>query len=171
MTGTKQGLHEIAAVRGSRRPGSRGGTPDRLLPGRSRGHSLVEMIVAMTVMGVMVSIGVPRFQRSLEQSRADLAGANLRAVWSAQRLYWLENRTYAPNLETLVNTKLLDPALIASNTTYSYQVADSSDSGFTATATRIGNTSWTGSLTIIEDGTLSGSIQREGEAGIVPGFQ
>ena len=63
-----------------------------------RGYSLVEMIVAVIVAGVLLSIGVPRFQRSLEQSRADVAGANLRAIWSAQRLYWLQNRAFAADL-------------------------------------------------------------------------
>ena len=59
------------------------------------------MMVAMVVLGVLLSMGIPRFQQSLEQSRADVAGANLRSIWSAQRLYWLENRAYAPDLTTL----------------------------------------------------------------------
>ena len=49
-------------------------------------------------MSVLLAMGVPRFQLSLEQARANVAGANLRSIWSAQRLYWLENRTYAPDL-------------------------------------------------------------------------
>ena len=69
--------------------------------GFKRGYTLVEMIVAVIVAGVLLSVGVPRFAQSLEQSRADVAGANLRSIWSAQRLYWLQNRTYAPDLPTL----------------------------------------------------------------------
>ena len=70
---------------------------------RHSGYSLVEMIVAVIVAGVLLSIGVPRFAQSLEQSRADVAGANLRSIWSAQRLYWLQNRTYAPDLTHLMS--------------------------------------------------------------------
>ena len=78
-----------------------------------RGYSLVEMMVAMTILGVLFSMGIPRFQNSLEQSRADVAGANLRSIWSAKRLYWLENRTYSPDIQTLVSYNLIDPSLVA----------------------------------------------------------
>jgi type IV pilus assembly protein PilE len=133
---------------------------------------MVEMTIALALMGVLTSIGVPRFQGSLEQSRADVAGANLRAIWSAQRLYWLGNRTYAPDLSTLQADGLIDPALATSNAPYAYEVADASDSGFTATATRAGSSVWSGALTLAADGSLSGSIQRAGQTGaIVPGFQ
>ena len=101
----------------------------RCIRARRRGYSLVEMIVAVIVAGVLLSIGVPRFQRSLEQSRADVAGANLRAIWSAQRLYWLQNRTYATDLSTLVSANLIDPSLPGANVPYSYSIADASDTG------------------------------------------
>jgi type IV pilus assembly protein PilE len=136
------------------------------------GYSLVEMLVAMIVTGVLVSIGVPRFQQSLEQSRANVAGANLRAIWATQRLYWLENRTYAPDLNTLLSANLIDPSLPTAAVPYSYTVANASDSWFTATATRSGSTNWSGSFTIAADGTFSGSVQQSGQGIIiVPGFQ
>ena len=89
--------------------------PDRT---GERGYSLVEMMVAIMVVGVLISMGVPRFSQSLEQARANVAGANLQAIWSAQRLYWLENRTYATDLATLQSlttpnfSPLLDPSLV-----------------------------------------------------------
>jgi prepilin-type N-terminal cleavage/methylation domain-containing protein len=139
---------------------------------RNRGYTLVEMLVALIVTGVLLSIGVPRFQQSLEQSRADVAGANLRAIWAAQRLYWLENRTYAPDLPTLLAANLIDPSLPPATVPYSYGVAGASDSWFTATATRGGSANWSGSFTIAADGTFSGSVQQSGQGiTIVPGFQ
>jgi len=139
---------------------------------RRRGYSLVEMIVAVIVAGVLLSIGVPRFAQSLEQSRADVAGANLRSVWSAQRLYWLQNRTYAPDLNTLLAANLIDPSLPTATSPYTYSIADVSDSWFTATATRNGSSSWSGSFTIAADGTFSGAVQQSGQgASLEPGFQ
>ncbi len=170
----------------------RGGQPDRQRhgPARVRGHgarrwenglaartrkggyTLIEMLVAMVVSATLLSMGIPRFQQSLEQSRADVAGANLRAIWSAQRLYWLENRTYAPDLATLLSANLIDPSLTTSTAPYSYLVASASDSWFTATATRGGTTYWSGTLTIAADGSFSGSVQQgNGAITIVPGFQ
>ena len=136
-----------------------------------RGYSLVEMIVAVIVAGVLLSIGVPRFSQSLEQSRADVAGANLRAIWSAQRLYWLQNRTYAPDLNTLVSSNLIDPSLPPATIPYTYSIADASDNWFTATATRGGSSSWSGSFTIAADGTFTGAVQQAGGASLEPGFQ
>ncbi len=92
-----------------------------------RGFTLVELMVVMVVLGVLVSMGIPRFQQSLEQSRADVAGANLRAIWSAQRLYWLENRTYAPDLPTLLAANLIDPSLTTATVPYTYQCNRTSD--------------------------------------------
>jgi type IV pilus assembly protein PilE len=136
------------------------------------GYSLVEMLVALIVTGVLLSVGVPRFQQSLEQSRANVAGANLRAIWATQRLYWLENRTYAPDLNTLLSANLIDPSLPTATVPYSYAVANASDSWFTATATRAGSTNWSGSFTIAADGTFSGSVQQSGQGiTIKPGFQ
>ncbi len=143
----------------------------RWLARGARGYTLVELIVAMVVLGVMLSMGIPRFQQSMEQSRANVAGANLRAIWSAQRLYWLDNRTYAPDLATLLNANMIDPSLTTATAPYAYQVASSSDSWFTATATRGGTAFWSGTLTIAADGTTSGSIRQGAGTIIIPGFQ
>jgi prepilin-type N-terminal cleavage/methylation domain-containing protein len=137
-----------------------------------RGFSLVELIIAVIVAGVLLSIGVPRFAQSLEQSRADVAGANLRSIWSAQRLYWLQNRTYAPDLNTLVAASLVDPSLPTATVPYTYSIAESSDSWFTATASRNGSSTWSGSFTIAADGTFTGAVQQSGQGvTLEPGFQ
>ena len=70
--------------------------------GGTRGYTLVEMMIVLVVMSVMISLALPRFSRSLESARADVAGANLRAIWTAERIYWLDNRTYTANLNVLV---------------------------------------------------------------------
>jgi prepilin-type N-terminal cleavage/methylation domain-containing protein len=148
----------------NRRPGRRAAGP--------RGYSLIETMVSVVIMSVLVAMGIPRFQSSLEKARADVAGANLRAIWSAQRLYWLENRNYAPDLPTLQSANLIDPSLATATAPYTYQVTPLTDGTFTATATRSGTSSWSGSFTIAADGTFSGSIQQAGgSATITPDFQ
>jgi prepilin-type N-terminal cleavage/methylation domain-containing protein len=149
--------------------------PNRLRA-RARAYTLIEMIVALIVMGVLISMGIPRFQQSLEQARANVAGANLQAIWSAQRLYWLANRSFAPDLPTLLaanaSSPLIDPSLTTATTPFTYAVTNASESAFTATATRAGTSGWSGSFTIIQDGTLSGSLQQSGSSRtIAPGFQ
>jgi type II secretory pathway pseudopilin PulG len=122
-------------------------------------------------MGVLIAVGIPTFGRAVEQSRADLAAANLRAVWSAERLYWLENNTYTTDLSALQALGLLDPTVVTAATVYVYQVPSADAASFTATATRTGSRQWTGTLSMDQSGTLSGSIQASGQPTIVPAFQ
>ena len=100
--------------------------------GGTRGYTLVEMMIVLVVMSVMISFGIPKFC-ALEQSRADVAGANLRAIWTAERIYWLDNRTYTTSLPVLVSLNLLDPS-IPSDPYYTYLVPAADSATFTATA-------------------------------------
>jgi prepilin-type N-terminal cleavage/methylation domain-containing protein len=143
-----------------------------LKPRSRRGLSLVELMVALTVMTVMTSFAIPSFQRAAEQSRADVAGGNLRTIWSAQRLYRLDNATYASSLETLISAGLLDANFATPNggtATYTYTIDEADGSTFTATATRA-TASWTGSFSIDDTGAITGTLSKAGELDISPGF-
>jgi Tfp pilus assembly protein PilE len=103
----------------------------------------------MVVVGILVAISAPSYQKAIEQSRTNIAAANLRAIWAAQRLYWLENHSYTPAIAppssapALITMGLVDPALpTASNKVtyqnggYYYEITNASDATFTAKATR-----------------------------------
>ncbi|MDV6031264.1 MAG: prepilin-type N-terminal cleavage/methylation domain-containing protein [Phycisphaera sp. RhM] len=68
--------------------------------------SLIEVIVTMTILAVLLTFAAPSVVQTMEQSHADLAGASLRSIASAQRFYWLENRTYATTLQELIDDEL-----------------------------------------------------------------
>lgn len=140
-------------------------------PHRRRGLSLVELLVCVTLIGIMTSMAVPSFRRAVDQSRADIATANLRAIWSAERCYWLEYRCYTSDLNLLRSLGLLDPTIVTASTNYVYDISAADTSAFTATATRTGGTRWTGAFSIDETGVVSGSVSASGEPTIVPGFQ
>ena len=140
------------------------------LQSRRAGVSLYEVIIALAVIGVLMASSAPSFSRSIEQSHADMAGANLRAIWSAQRLYWLEHRTFADDLTTLESLGLLDPTIISGGRRYRYAIADSDDETFAASATRVGSARWSGQFSVDETGSVSGTIQASGVPDISPGF-
>ncbi|MFZ1935953.1 MAG: prepilin-type N-terminal cleavage/methylation domain-containing protein [Thermoguttaceae bacterium] len=114
-----------------------------------RGFTLTELMVVTTLIGVMAAMSVPSFQRAVTQSRTDIAAANLRAIWAAERLYWLENHSYAGTLSQqsppgLIQLGLLDPSLPLTQAGVTYQtggyyfsvvLGTDSTSAFTATAT------------------------------------
>ncbi|MCE5268197.1 MAG: prepilin-type N-terminal cleavage/methylation domain-containing protein [Planctomycetaceae bacterium] len=121
-----------------------------------RAFTIVELMVVLTVVSVMATMCIPTFQRAIEQSRADIAAANLRAVWAAERLYWLEYRTYTDQYDALRGMKLLDTAFpVIGNYTYCAPVVSVDGVSFTATA--ITNSGGTASITIDQNGTITTS--------------
>jgi Tfp pilus assembly protein PilE len=132
--------------------------------------TLLELVIVMTILGVLLSLGIPSFQLALEQSRAQVASANLEAIWSAQRLYWLQNRAYAPDLATLQSAGMLDPSL-GNQTFFTYAIASADANSFIATATRVSNTKWNGTFSIDQSGTLSGVLSAPPQQNIEAGFQ
>ncbi len=124
----------------------------------------------LTVIGILIAMSAPSFTRSVEQSHADIAGANLRAIWSAQRLYWLENRFYAADLAALQADNLIDSSIVNGSDRYSYQIAYADSTSFDAAASRTGSARWTGQFTIDEAGVVTGTITATGADDISPGF-
>ncbi len=131
----------------------------------------MELMIVLTVISILISFSASGFRRSIEQSHADIAGANLRAIWSAERLYWLEYRTYTSDLSELQSLGLIDPTVVAGTARYVYTIPAADGTTFTAAATRAGSTRWSGQFTVGEDGVLSGAVQATGEPDVVPGFQ
>ncbi len=152
----------------SRRP-HRLNLTDKARP--AAGFSLMEVMIVLTVMSVLIAMAAPSFQRALEQSRADVAGANLRALWSAERLYWLENHAYTSDLNQLQLLGLLDPTVVTASTVYVYAVTTADDNSFTATATRVGSTVWSGNYIVDQTGATIGTIEADGKPSILPGYQ
>jgi prepilin-type N-terminal cleavage/methylation domain-containing protein len=135
---------------------------------RLAGFSLVEVMIVLIVICAMVAMSSPSFKRSIEQSRADIAAANLRAIWSAERVYWLDKHQYATATD-LTTAKLLDPEILKALTSgtamggYIYTLTLASDlNTFTAQAERSVGSSV---FSIDQDGTISVS------GTYTPGFQ
>ena len=133
-----------------------------------RGFTLTELMVVTTIIGVMAAMSVPSFQRAVEQSRVDIAVANLRAVWAAERLYWLENHSYTASVSTLQDLGLLDNSIpndgVGSIGGYQYTISTTdSDTPLRARATSVNELGYL----LIDD---SGSIDSSNST-LSPGFQ
>lgn len=135
-----------------------------------RGITLIEVVVVVTVLGILVSITAPCYRNAIEQARLDVAAVHLRSIWTAQRMYYLENRTYAPDLGTLATNDLLDIGALAADPWYSYQLS-SNGSTYSVTASRNGSTVYSGALSIGPEGVVSGNLSRGTAIPMVPGFQ
>lgn len=124
-----------------------------------RGMSLVEMAVVIVIIGILLTLVLPAFNRVGEQARLDAAAQYLRSIWSAERVYWLENRSFTTSLANLDALGLIDPKILAGNDgSFDYSISAADATTFTVTATRSGSTVWSGTLSITQDGLVTGSI-------------
>ncbi|MEO1525345.1 MAG: prepilin-type N-terminal cleavage/methylation domain-containing protein [Planctomycetota bacterium] len=129
--------------------------------------SLIEVMVTMTILGILLAFASPSVTRSVEQSHADLAGASLRSISSAQRFFWLENRTYASDLNDLITAELVDQELLNS-ARYEFSIVSADDEAFVARARRrsfndagnaVYNGAWSGEFDIDETGEITGDVE------------
>jgi prepilin-type N-terminal cleavage/methylation domain-containing protein len=141
-------------------------------PTGRRAFTLVELMIVLTLISIVATMCVPTFKKAIEQSEADIAAANLRAIWAAERLYWLEYHSYTSDLSALQGLKLLDPGLPTTGTSpvpggYTYAIDSNADANtFNATATR----GEMGHYNINQDGAVSGTVTVSSGT-ITPGFQ
>lgn len=140
--------------------------------GRRGGFTMVELCVAVTIICLMTTMAAPIFTRAIEQARVDAAAANLKTVWSAQRVYWLEHRGYAPDLAALRSMDLIDPAVAdsASSPTavYVYDIVSADVTTFEARALRNGGGTWSGQMQIDQDGSILGGVSGSGGQVLTP---
>lgn len=58
------------------------------------GFTLVEIMVTVGIMGMLASIAVPNFTRSMTEARYNEARINLRVIHTAQQVFRLNNNTF-----------------------------------------------------------------------------
>lgn len=74
-------------------------------PTRSRGFTLIEVMVVVVILGILAAIVVPRIMSRPDEARVTRAQQDLRAIGAALNLYRLDNFAYPTTdqgLEALV---------------------------------------------------------------------
>ena len=135
-------------------------TPTLSPSGRGRsGFTILEMAIVIIIMGVLLTLVLPSFNRIGEQTRLDGSAQYLRSIWAAERIYWLENRAFTNSLASLDALGVLDPK-IATGTdgSFDYEITAADATTFSARATRSGSTVWSGQITITQDGQVAGTL-------------
>ena len=74
----------------------------RRAPARSKGFTLLELIVVITIMGVLVSIALPNYRNSVLQAREAVLRENLYRLRDIIDQYQSDKGKYPDTLETLV---------------------------------------------------------------------
>jgi general secretion pathway protein G len=72
-----------------------------------RGFTLIELVVVMAVLGLLLSLALPRFMDSLARGRVQVQQKNLATLREAIDKYYGDNGRYPDRLEDLVTRRYL----------------------------------------------------------------
>ncbi len=98
------------------------------------GFTLLEIIIVIIIVGVLASLALPKFFRTVEYSRGTEALSNLNAIRQSMERCYLQRNAYT-NCNVFANLDLEDPANSPNNHfTYSFPAAAATT--FTIRATR-----------------------------------
>lgn len=115
---------------------------------------MLELVVVVTLIGVLSMLAVPRYQHALERARSTQAFSTLAQVQASQERYSIENGTYARRLRWLD----LEGSL-PSGFTMGKLDSGNWETGFRLVLKRVGATNGYGSYTIVwsEEGFQAGA--------------
>ncbi len=107
-----------------------------------KGFTLAEVLIVTVILGILAGLAIPSYTNSVEQSRANEAQANLNIIYTAEKIYKVNNGTFweggtnppIANINATLNIDLAPPKFYP---IASIEVTGSgATEGFTATATR-----------------------------------
>ncbi|TYO98742.1 type II secretion system protein G (GspG) [Geothermobacter ehrlichii] len=73
----------------------------------SRGFTLIELMIVMSIVGILLSIAVPSYKRSLIKARETVLMEDLYQMRRAIDAYYTDKSKYPDSLEDLVTAKYL----------------------------------------------------------------
>jgi type IV pilus assembly protein PilE len=110
-----------------------------------RGFTLIEMLIALVVVGILAAIALPSFNSSIRKSRRADAFAALSALQQAQERWRSNQGSYASNAQLTLAPTATPPGLGLSATSgsgyYGIAISSADATGYIATATATTGTS------------------------------
>lgn len=104
---------------------------------RSQGFSLIELLIVISIIGIMAAVAIPRLNAYLKQGRETAAMQSLQEIHRAQASYYNSKGKYG-SLNNLVEAELLRPSFGDGKkiSGYVYTSADITSNQFTIHADR-----------------------------------
>ncbi len=117
---------------------------------KARGFTLIEIIIAVTIIGILMAIAIPSYQDHLKKGRRADASAFLSDVANKQAAYLLDARSYGT---TLAEIGAAPPTTVTNFYTLTVAAGVGPPPSFTITATPSGQQAGDGTLSIDNVGT------------------
>ena len=129
-------------------------------PIKQKGFTLTEIMIVVTLIGIITAIAVPQYKNSVRKGRRSDAQQLLLDISSKQEQYILDARTYVNNASTLGISKDGWTCTTGCSNPF-YTVAVTFNMGppprYTIKATAIGDQTPDGDLILQSDGTRTGN--------------
>lgn len=124
-------------------------------PDRNGGFSLIELMIAVAVVGILAAVAYPSYQQYLLRGARAEAQAHMMDIAARQGQFLIDNRAYADSVATL---GVPTPPSVASKYTIAIASVDAPPA-FTVTATPTGAqaSDSCGTLTLTQAGVKSAS--------------
>lgn len=81
--------------------------PERRVRARKKGFSLIELLIVMSILGILAAIATPSYQRHLIKAREAVLAEDLYQMRDAIDQFFSDHMRYPDNLEELVSSKYL----------------------------------------------------------------
>lgn len=121
--------------------------------------TLLEILIVVLIIGILATLAIPYFIKTVENARASEAKANLRLIYTGEKVYRLNVGRYTWGTLGLsgINTYLnLDIPENPNLRHFDYRVSGGIDN-FTATASRVSGPNAGETITIDQDGNIDES--------------
>ena len=122
-------------------------------PGRSQGFTLVELMVAVAVIGILAGLAWPSYRNYVMRANRSAAQQFMLDITNREEQYMLDARSYATGSSALTSLNLTVPTAVSPNYTLSVAAVTGPPVGYLITATAIGNQLTDGDLTLSSAGT------------------
>ena len=121
--------------------------------GRSRGFTLIELMVAVAVVGILAGLAWPSYRNYVMRANRSAAQQFMLDIANREEQYMLDARSYATGSTALTSLNLTVPTAVSPNYTLSVAPVTGPPVGYLITATAIGNQLTDGNLTLSSAGT------------------
>ena len=121
---------------------------------RSRGFTLVELVVTVAIVGILASASYGSYQNYMKRANRSSAQQFMLEVMNREELYLLDARAYATDVGS-TGLGLTIPARVANHYAITVTLVGGTPPGYIITATPGGDQATDGVLTLASDGTKS----------------
>jgi general secretion pathway protein G len=74
---------------------------------KEKGFTLIELIIVISIIGILVGLGIPNFKNSVKRARETILKENLFTLRKLINQYYVDKQHYPQSLQTLVDEEYL----------------------------------------------------------------